>query len=769
MPQMVKAFAELESAMGEVACALLGPADARPVAVRQEVLQRCVDSWMLLPDLRYKNGDRISYYELLCSAVERTIVRLIGETLAQATSCWSYLARSGALWKRYLHLVDCLKRCLSRAAGKIDIVPSAGNHCTSSVPETQQPTVESILMNAWCEHVLVRERWVEFRDVLIGAIQQMRRAGDVTCAEPSDDEALRDALAMLSQLSAALPRRGLFDELVEARLAEVSRLFFREEAQRSLACMSVAEFLRHAQACIEAESARLARLFEPDTAKRLLSISLAELIETRADALCSEFGPMLAQQRREDAKRLFHLLTQASQSHLVSLAATFGAHASALGRARLAASQEEAAEEDEANGKQVARSRPYVSYVETLLDLADELTRLIEQDFANQPLLLVQADSELRRLLNEDGNRSAEFLSLYLDERMKKRTNASCDVSQAAALFDRCVGELFRRLDEKDLFERYYKQHLARRLLHGRSESVDDEQAMITRLKRESGHAFTHKLEAMFKDIQTSEDLMRAFRTRCASGGSGGESVALAIDFSVKVVTAGVWPLSTSPCALPELAVRLQGQFAAFYAERHSGRSLVWENTQGMADVRALFGPSCVKEMCVTTPQLAILSLFNMRDSYKLEELASLTSLEPGVLVRELRALACARYRVLLKTPAGRKIEAGDSFAVNEAFSCKLFRFTIGSIIAPESERERDKTLRKNDDDRAFLIDAAIVRVMKARKSLDHAALLAEVTKQLQSRFTPVPTMIKRQIEKLIEREYIERDGANNRLYNYLA
>lgn len=32
---------------------------------------------------------------------------------------------------------------------------------------------------------------------------------------------------------------------------------------------------------------------------------------------------------------------------------------------------------------------------------------------------------------------------------------------------------LFRYLQEKDVFEKYYKQHLAKRLLHGRSSSED--------------------------------------------------------------------------------------------------------------------------------------------------------------------------------------------------------------------------------------------------------------------------------------------------------
>ena len=42
---------------------------------------------------------------------------------------------------------------------------------------------------------------------------------------------------------------------------------------------------------------------------------------------------------------------------------------------------------------------------------------------------------------------------------------------------------LFRFLQEKDVFERYYKQHLARRLLLNKSVSDDSEKNMISKLK----------------------------------------------------------------------------------------------------------------------------------------------------------------------------------------------------------------------------------------------------------------------------------------------
>jgi cullin 3 len=72
--------------------------------------------------------------------------------------------------------------------------------------------------------------------------------------------------------------------------------------------------------------------------------------------------------------------------------------------------------------------------------------------------------------------------------------------------------------------------------------------------------------------------------------------------------------------------------------------------------------------------------------------------------------------------------EPNHIFKVNDAFTSKLYRVKIQSVTAKgESEPERKETRSKVDDDRKHEIEAAIVRIMKARKQRSHAQLVAEV------------------------------------------
>jgi cullin 3 len=287
---------------------------------------------------------------------------------------------------------------------------------------------------------------------------------------------------------------------------------------------------------------------------------------------------------------------------------------------------------------------------------------------------------------------------------------------------------------------------------------------MIQKLKHECGYQFTSKLEGMFTDMRMSKDTMEQFKKQRLLGGGGIK------ELNVNVLTTGFWPSqSVTPCNLPPEISSCCEIFKEFYLNMHAGRRLTWQTNQGTAD---LLGNFAMKrhELNVSTYQMCILMLFNDADVLDFQAIKAGTSIQPDhELRRHLISLCTPKFRILQKSSKGKDISAQDKFTFNSNFKCQLHRVRILLVAQKEILGGTTAVPATVDEDRRHLIEAAIVRIMKARKSLQHNALIAEVSKQLSNRFVPNPQQIKRRIESLIEREYVERSRADRRVYNYLA
>ena len=108
-----------------------------------------------------------------------------------------------------------------------------------------------------------------------------------------------------------------------------------------------------------------------------------------------------------------------------------------------------------------------------------------------------------------------------------------------------------------------------------------------------------------------------------------------------------------------------------------------------------------------------------------------------------------------------------DTFRVKAAFHSNSRRIRITNIMMKETKEEREKTVEAVSRDRLYLIDAVLVRIMKARKTILHQQLIPQVLEQVK--VPAQPADVKKRIESLIEREYMERDSKDRSRYNYLA
>lgn len=188
--------------------------------------------------------------------------------------------------------------------------------------------------------------------------------------------------------------------------------------------------------------------------------------------------------------------------------------------------------------------------------------------------------------------------------------------------------------------------------------------------------------------------------------------------------------------------------------------------------MRANF-PKGKKEIQVSQFQGVVLLLFNDADKLSYAEIKEKTGIRDDELKRTLQSLAVGRVdkRVLLKQPKGKDISEDDVFYYNKNFQHQLFRIRINQVQMKETAEEQQNTEEKVLIERAFQIDACIVRVMKARKRMSHANLVKTLHQQL--RFPVKASDIKKRIESLLDRDYIARDkeegSENSCMYSYVA
>lgn len=173
------------------------------------------------------------------------------------------------------------------------------------------------------------------------------------------------------------------------------------------------------------------------------------------------------------------------------------------------------------------------------------------------------------------------------------------------------------------------------------------------------------------------------------------------------------------------------------------------------------------KEFQVSLFQTLVLLMFNEGDGFSFEEIKMATGIEDSELRRTLQSLACGKARVLIKSPKGKEVEDGDKFIFNADFKHKLFRIKINQIQMKETVEEQVSTTERVFQDRQYQIDAAIVRIMKMRKTLGHNLLVSELYNQLK--FPVKPGDLKKRIESLIDRDYMERDKDSPNQYHYVA
>ncbi|ORY86878.1 cullin protein [Protomyces lactucae-debilis] len=535
-------------------------------------------------------------------------------------------------------------------------------------------------------------------------------------------------------------------------IAETSK-FYEQESAAAIAELSVPDYMKKAEARIKEEEGRVELYLHVSSTSKLMAACDQALIAAHAEVLQQAFPDLIEHDRQDDMQRMYKLLGRIAKG-LDPMRKAFEEHVRKTGLASV-----------EKNCPDVENVEPK-AYVNALLTVHTAYNGLIERAFNSDSDFVKSLDKACGEFMNRNkacgftSAKSPELLSKYCDGLLKKSAKNPDEQEVEAVLQD--VMTVFKYVEDKDVFIKFYTRQLSRRLVNDLSNSDDAEASMLSKLKEACGVEYTKKLQRMFGDITTSREHQDTFRTYLAQKDEDAPAV---VDADFKVLQSGSWPLyaPTTEFLIPEALLKTVEQFAMYYDFTHNGRKLQWLWQHSKADIKVNYLPSKYTFQ-VSTYQLAILMAYNTTLSLTYTELQAITGITAkDQLDGALGILVKAKVLLLSETD-------GQRYSLNTNFKNKKLRINLNLPIKSEQKQESDDTHKHIEGDRKHMIESAIVRIMKARKQMKHTLLVQETINQLKSRFQPKISDIKKSIDGLLERDYIERaEGDAKDMYSYLA
>mmetsp|Transcript_27867 Transcript_27867/g.46836 ORF Transcript_27867/g.46836 Transcript_27867/m.46836 type:complete len:789 (-) Transcript_27867:312-2678(-) len=588
----------------------------------------------------------------------------------------------------------------------------------------------------------------------------------------------------------------------ETQLLDATRDFYAHKAESWVAEDSTPTYMIRVEQALEEEKDRVAAYLNSDTEAKLLLVLDTELLQKRETELLEKDGSgcrvLLANDMVEDLARMFRLFSRIPDG-LVPVAETFKQHITDMGAEKI----EQRLSRVENRDEKEKDTNDDPQFIRDLLAVHEKYLKMVSEQFQGSTLFQKALKDAFNDLVNRDVGRfkTADLISSFCDRLLKTGSSEKLSDIEVEEYLEKTV-QLFSYLTDQDLFAEIYRNQLARRLLNQRSASDDMERLMIGKLKLKCGAQFTSKMEGMLNDLSIGAEHSQNFEKYCKENQ---EHTGLGkLEFTVQVLTTGHWPHynQLSP-TLPAILQRCTQVYKEHYDAKTSHRRLAWTFSHGQAVVKGTFGKKSF-DLQVTTLQAIVMLAFNKDpvcpggaagDPISFSTLQQSLALPEDVLKRVIHSLACGKYKILKRVAAAsssgssssssgsaaaggeeggegksekpaekqKGVLVTDVYAFNEAFTCPMRKIRIPMSLLEESHNPK-----RVEEDRTVAIEAAIVRIMKARLTLAHSQLVAEVLSQL-SFFRPDPKLIKRRIEALIDREYLERDKDNTNHYKYMA
>ncbi|DBA74791.1 TPA: Cullin-1 [Trebouxia sp. C0005] len=599
------------------------------------------------------------------------------------------------------------------------------------------------------------------RDAILQLIE-LEREG-----EQIDRTLLKNILGIFIEVG--MSQMTCYQQDFESQLLKTTAEYYKRKAAVWIEEDSCPDYMIKAEDCLKLEEERVSNYMHQSSRTSLLKEVETEILQQHQTTLLekeqSGCAALLQDDKKSDLARMYRLFQRIPKG-LEPVAESFKKHVESEGMKLVKEATEAAtAKKDKDAGKpsKDSGSAWEQHFVREVIELHDKYMLYVSDCFANSSLFHKALKEAFEFFCNKNvaGSSTAELMANFCDNLLRKGGGEKLTDEAIEDTLEKVV-KLLAYISDKDLFAEFYRKKLARRLLHDRSSSDEHERSILSRLKQQCGAQFTSKMEGMVTDLQLARDKQQGFEDWKRENAA---DKPLAMDLQVTVLTTGFWPsYKHVDLALPQEMVDGVEQFKEFYEHNTKHRKLGWVYALGTCHIKANFDAKPI-ELILSTFQASLLLLFNTDDELSYSDIQERLRVPEEDVTRLTHSLSCAKYKILNKSPASKTVSKTDNFSMNKKFTDRMRRIRVP--LPPIDERK--KVIEDLDKDRRYAVDAAIVRTMKSRKVLQHQQLTMEVVQQLSRMFKADFKLIKKRIEDLMGRDYLERDKDNPNLLRYLA
>ncbi|KAI6198055.1 hypothetical protein M3Y94_01299700 [Aphelenchoides besseyi] len=543
----------------------------------------------------------------------------------------------------------------------------------------------------------------------------------------------------------------VYKDAFEEAFIQNTRDYYAEESSRFLGYYSVTDYLKRVEERLDEENYRCAMYLDRSTLEPLTAACHDVLIRQHLPLIQQEFNNLLYNERDDDLARMFNLCEHVDGA-FEALRLMLEKHVELKGLEAI----ERVATTAMTDPKQ---------YVNVILEVHNRYNELVTNTFNSEPGFVKAMDKALTSFVNNNritqlsksASKSPELLARCCDLLLRKNSRNPQDRELEDLLTQIIV--VFKYIYDKDVFQKFYSKMLSKRLVSELSASEESESIMITKLKQVCGFEYTSKLQRMFTDSNLSRDITDLFKKS-----DEGKNC---IDMSVMVLTTGVWPMtSTIQFEIPDVLQSSVDKFTTFYQNRHTGRRLSFQLASSRGELlSSVFNKRYT--FITTVAQISILMLYNHCDELTIQQIEEKLNIRRDYLLMSLQVVVRSE---VLKCKDGSLESEDATLFLNKSFQNKKLKVDLSKVmVKTEVRKEAEEMQRAIEDDRRMVVQAAIVRIMKMRKTLKHSQLVSEVLSQLTPRFNPKIPLIKKSIDILIEKEYLKRSADDIELLEYIA